>query len=68
MANPQAKKYVVTELSFINNAIRQPGDVVDYGGEVHDNLVPFKSEAQAQAIAQEAEAAENPAPTEEPLA
>lgn len=68
MANPQAKKYVVTEVSFINNAIRQPGDVVDYVGEVHDNLVPFKSEAQAQAIAQEAEAAENPAPTEEPLA
>jgi hypothetical protein len=68
MANPQSKKYVVVETSFINNAIRQPGDVVEYVGEVHDNLVPFKSEAQAEAIAQEAEAAENPPAPEAPLA
>ena len=31
-------KYRVLEKSFINNAIREEGDIVEYDGEASDNL------------------------------
>ena len=30
--------YRVLKTSFVNNAIRQEGEIVDYGGEAGDNL------------------------------
>lgn len=38
-------KYRVKVKSFINNAIRQEGDIVDYDGEPHSNLEAVSEDA-----------------------
>jgi len=40
-----AKKYVVQERSFINNGIREKGDIVEYEGIASSNLIPVDGEA-----------------------
>lgn len=35
---PEKKLYTVTKTSFINNKICEPGEQVEYAGEVGDNL------------------------------
>jgi len=35
-------QYRVMQRSFINNAIAEEGDIVDYDGAVADNLEPIK--------------------------
>ncbi|WP_443747240.1 hypothetical protein [Asticcacaulis solisilvae] len=44
-------KFIVTQRSFINNALQEPGAEVEYdpgkGCEVADNLEPVKSSSKA---------------------
>jgi len=42
-------RYRVTELSFINNALAQPGDEVSYDGEPGKNLEPIDKAGAAAA-------------------
>ncbi len=49
-------KYTVTERSFIDNRIVEPGEVVDYEGHTHGNLAAVDKDAtKAKETASEAD-------------
>lgn len=50
-SNDKAPWYRVTATSFINNALLQPGDEVQYDGEPGDNLEPINAPASGRKTA-----------------
>jgi hypothetical protein len=64
-------QYRVLEVSFIDNSVRQPGDIVEFDGAPSTNLEPVDSAAKKAAKAAEAAAAAaaaDPAPADPNLA